>query len=95
MGRIFAEEIAGMELSLEAKVEMHLKANCYPPVPSYMVEPCVKAIEIMQDAQWDDANPSEPIALPEGVSWKGMPTAPAYALVENFRLDSFMIWREE
>jgi hypothetical protein len=94
MGRAFAEEIAGLELSLQAKVGIHLKGNCYPPVPDYMVEPCVKAIEIVQSAQWGDAESNEPVELPEGVLWKGITTAPAYAFVENFRLESFIEWEE-
>jgi hypothetical protein len=55
-----------------------------------MIQPAIKAIDIVQRAQWGDAESNQPVELPEGVSWKGITTAPAYAFVENFRLESFI-----
>jgi hypothetical protein len=96
MGRIFAEELADTNLTLEQKVGIHLRSNCYPPVPSVMIEPCVKAIEIAERSLYDeDVDVNEQVELPEGVLYRNSTTAPAIALVENYRLESFVTWEEE
>jgi hypothetical protein len=49
-----------------------------------MVQPCVEAIFAVND--W---NADKDIELPEGVSYKGSPTAPAWAIVEQHHLDAW------
>ena len=85
MGSNFANDLALADnLTIETQVEIHLKSNHYPPVPAIMVQPCVEAIDAVNDAGlWDLEIP-----LPEGVSWKGLTTAPAHALIEAHHLNA-------
>ena len=93
MGRFQAEAMleASMEASitLEQQIEWHLTTNHYPPVPAIMVQPCIEAIDEANDGNWDSE-----ITLPEGVSWKGLPYAPVYAMVEQHHLDTWIIESE-
>jgi hypothetical protein len=91
MGRNFAEDLALMpNLSMESAIGMHLRANHYPPVPLSMVSICIEAI----DAYWED-DISREITLPEGISWKGKESAPAWAIIENHHLDAWCMETEE
>ena len=86
MGHNFATDLAGEEsLSLEQAVGIHLRSNHYPPVPLAMVEPCIEAIE-----KCNEGDSGALIDLPEGVSWRGEPTAPAYAIVEAHHLEPWV-----
>lgn len=84
---MFAEDLAGGELglSLESAISLHLTSNHYPPVPTSMVLPCIEAIYAINEGEG-----SREIALPEGVSWRGQDTAPAYALAEAHHLDAWL-----
>jgi hypothetical protein len=95
MGRVLAEELASSDIPLSAQLAHHLRGNHYPPVPIEMVEPCIKAIDTVQRAQWGDASSSDLVELPNGVSYRGETSAPAYALVESFHLDAFIEWDGE
>jgi hypothetical protein len=92
MGSNFASDLALADnLDIESQIAIHLSANHYPPVPRFMVQPCVEAIDAVNDAGlWDLEIP-----LPEGVSWKGLNTAPAHAIIEQHHLDAWIIEREE
>ena len=82
MGRGFAVDIANMEgISMKAGIEIHLTSNFYPPVPASMAQPCIEAI----DAYWDD-DTDRFIPMPDGVFYKGMSHAPAYAIVKQHKL---------
>jgi hypothetical protein len=89
MGSNFANELADKdlfpELDLEMAISMHLQSNHYPPVPLSMVEPCIAAI----DAAYED-NPHAEIEMPEGVSYKGKKTAPAWAIIEQHHLQAWL-----
>ena len=87
MGSNFATELAELDLglSLEDSIAIHLSANHYPPVPSSMVLPCIEALE----AYWEDETDRE-IKMPEGVSYKGLDTAPAWAIVEQHHLEAWL-----
>lgn len=87
MGANFAHDLASGEfgLSLKQAVRIHLTANHYPPVPESMVTPCLDAIDHAVGGDWDAR-----IDLPEGVSWRGEPTAPAYAIIESHHLGEFV-----
>jgi hypothetical protein len=88
MGSTFAKDLATMGgLSMQTAIEIHLTSNFYPRVPSSMVQPCIDAI----DAYWDN-NTDRFIAMPDGVFYKGMSHAPAYAIIEQHRLHP---WIEE
>jgi hypothetical protein len=82
MGSNTAQDLAENVIDIRQSIGYHLRGNHYPPVPLTMVEPCVEAIYAVSDG---DTHKS--IQLPEGVFWKGYPTAPAYAIVESHHLE--------
>ena len=87
MGSNFATDLAEYDLGLDLStaISIHLSANHYPPVPQSMVEPCIDAIM----AYWDDETDRE-IPMPKGVSYKGLDTAPAWAIVEQHHLEAWL-----
>jgi len=87
MGSNFAYDLAEDELGLglEQSIEIHLRANHYPPVPSSMVKPCIEAIDAFYDEETD-----REIPMPEGITYKGLNTAPAWAIVEQHHLDEWL-----
>jgi hypothetical protein len=98
MGSNLANEMAsgvlddlGIHLDLETQIGIHLSSNHYPPVPKFMVAPCIEAIDAVNDAGlWDLEIP-----MPEGVTYKGLTTAPAWAIIEQHHLNAWLIEREE
>ena len=92
MGSNFANDLALADnLDIESQIAIHLSANHYPPVPRSMVAPCVEAIDAVNDAGlWNLEIP-----LPEGVLWRGLTTAPAYAIIESHHLNAWLIERED
>ena len=86
MGLNFATELADLDMSMENQINIHLQYNCYPPVPSSMVQPCIDAI----NAYWNDV-PDAAIEMPQGVSYRSSNYAPAYAIVEQHRLDPWVM----
>ena len=98
MGSNMATEMAdgtledlGIHLDIETQIGIHLASNHYPPVPSIMIQPCVEAIDAVNDlGLWDLEIP-----LPEGVSWKGLTSAPAHAIISNHHLEAWIIERED
>ena len=97
MGSNFATEMAdgtledlGIHLDIETQIGIHLSANHYPPVPKSMVAPCIEAIDAVNDlGLWDLEIP-----MPEGITYKGLTTAPAHAIIEQHHLHSWLIERE-
>ena len=86
MGLNFATELSAMDsMPIEAQLNMHLQYNFYPAIPSSMVQPCIDAI----DAYWDEDFDRE-IEMPQGVSYRSSNYAPAYAVVEQHRLDAWL-----
>ena len=92
MGSNFASDLALADnLDIESQIAIHLSANHYPPVPRSMVQPCVEAIDAVNDlGLWDLEIP-----MPEGITYKGLTTAPAWAIIEQHHLDPWVIEREE
>jgi hypothetical protein len=84
-------EDMGIHLDIETQIGIHLSANHYPPVPEFMVAPCIEAIDAVNDAGLWDLD----IPMPEGVTYKGLTTAPAWAIIEQHHLDAWIIEREE
>ncbi len=74
-----------LEISLEDAIGYHLQGNHYPPVPLIMVAPCIEAI----DAYYEEDFNKE-IEMPEGVSYKGKTTAPAWAIIEQHHLNAWL-----
>ena len=98
MGSNFATEMAdgtldelGIHLDIETQIGIHLSANHYPPVPKSMVQPCIEAIDAVNDlGLWDLEIP-----MPEGITYKGLTTAPAHAIIRQHHLEAWLIEREE
>ena len=92
MGSNFAHDLALFDdMAIEQQIRIHLSANHYPPVPPIMVQACVEAIDAVNDAGLWDLD----IPMPEGVTYKGLTTAPAWAIIEQHHLDAWIIEREE
>ena len=96
MGSNFANDLVtigdlGIALDIESQIGIHLQSNHYPPVPKTMVQPCIEAIDAVNDARLWDLD----IPLPEGVLWKGLTSAPAHAIIEAHHLQAWIIEREE
>lgn len=70
---------------IHSSIRLHLTANHYPPVPTSMIQPCVDAIFACVDE--DD---ELLIQLPQGVTWRGHDTAPAWAIVEGHHLSPWV-----
>ena len=84
MGSIFATDLADSDIDLSTAIGIHLTSNHYPPVPRSMIEPCIDAINAYYD---DDTN--KEIPMPEGVTYKGRDTAPAWAIIEQHHLEAW------
>jgi hypothetical protein len=80
-----ADAVADGLTNLHAAVAWQLRWNHYPPVPSSMVEPCIKAIMAVADDEGDTL-----IELPVGVEYKNSSKAPAWAIVEGHHLYPFV-----
>lgn len=81
MGRLLAEELSELDAPLLRQIEVHLVSNFYPPVPAFMAQTCVDAL----NAYWEQ-DTNRMIDMPKGVSYKGSTSAPAWAIVEQHRL---------
>ena len=91
MGSNFAQDLAeNIDISLEQAIGYHLQGNHYPPVPLSMVEPCIEAI----DAYYEDDFNKE-IEMPEGITYKGRTTAPAWAIIEQHHLSAWLPENED
>jgi len=84
MGRNTAQDLAENVIDIRQSIAIHLTSNHYPPVPVSMVEPCIEAIYAVSEG-----NTHKSIGLPEGVYWRGYPTAPAYVIVEGHHLGAW------
>lgn len=86
-GALGMKESVDMEwVRLENALVWHLRSNHYPPVPTCMVEPCMKAIRYANKGKWDTK-----VRLPEGVLYKGKyKTAPVFSIIEAHHLESFL-----
>lgn len=87
MGKLFADELSGGEfgLGMSESIRIHLAHNHYPPVPAIMVPVCIQAILSYRA----NLNGDEIIPMPNGVSWRGNSSAPAWAIIESHHLDSW------
>lgn len=85
MGYLQATEMAGIA-DIDKALRWHLQHNHYPPVPASMVEPCKLAIIAVSEGDYNQA-----IELPEGVSYRGLDSAPASEVVAAHHLDPWVI----
>jgi hypothetical protein len=97
MGSNMANEMAsgvlddmGIHIPIEQQIAIQLRSNHYPPVPLSMVQPCIEAIDAVNDlGLWDLEIP-----MPEGITYKDKDTAPAHAIISQHHLDAWIIDRE-
>jgi len=54
-----------------------------------MVEPCIQAIDLANEGQWEATIP-----MPEGVRYQGQDEAPVHAIVEQHHLEFWIIESE-
>ncbi len=89
MGSVTALGIKDAVLDLETQILYHLKGNHYPPVPAEMVAPCIEAIDAAYDEDFNRM-----IDMPKvgdfQILYKGSTTAPAWAIIEQHHLDTFI-----
>ena len=89
MGAMQAMDWAS-KFDLEEGIKMHLTVNHYPAVPIEMVPTCIEAIDaVNSESNWDKM-----ITLPYGVTYKGLPQAPASAIIEQHHLEFWIIESE-
>jgi hypothetical protein len=88
MGYLHAIEFA--EGDLDTGLTWHLRSNHFPPIPLTMLEPCKAAIDFC-----NNGNMYGEIALPEGVTYKGQTTAPAWVIVEQHHLDAWIEYSKD
>lgn len=81
MGSQLAQEISEFDMPLRNQIEIHLVSNFYPPIPRFMAQACVDAL----NAYWEE-DTKRMIDMPHGVFYKGSTSAPAWAIVEQHRL---------
>lgn len=92
MGRMLAEEIVNTaELSIEQQLEWHLRGNHYPPVPVAMVSICRDVIDHVNKGGDINAH----YKMPEGSTWRGQKSAPAWAIIEGHHLESWILNEED
>ena len=94
MGLNFATELSAMDtMPIEQQINLHLQYNFYPPVPSSMVQPCIDAINAIQNEDY-----FAEIELPQGIEYRGSNFAPAQAIADQHRLDAWLMendWDDE
>lgn len=90
MGHQTAMSIAESEMTLEQQLHFHLRSNHFPPVPSSMIQPCIEAIDAINEGDYHKL-----ISLPDGVGYKGLTAAPASAIAEAHHLDAWLVDDED
>lgn len=86
MGRLHADEMAGLGVDLDAALHWHLRSNHFPPVPTVMIAVAKAAIFALNVGDSDRS-----IALPEGVTHRRFGTvAPAHAVADELHLYSWI-----
>lgn len=91
MGMLSALAMTDEELgmTLEQQIGMHFASNCYPPVPAIMIEPSIKALDLVNEGKGNVM-----VRLPEGVTFRGYPLAPAHEIVDQHRLYAWVVESE-
>lgn len=90
MGRTTAVAISELDIPLKEQIEIHLVSNFYPPIPRFMAQTCVDAL----NAYWEQ-DTKRMIDMPKGVLYRGSTSAPAWAIVEQHRLDTWLNEEED
>ena len=90
MGHTMAVAISELDIDLKQQIEIHLVSNFYPPIPRFMAQICVDAL----NAYWEQ-DTNRMIDMPKGVLYRGSTSAPAWAVVEQHRLSPWLNKEED
>jgi hypothetical protein len=90
MGHTTAVAISELDIPLKEQIEIHLVSNFYPPIPRFMAQACVDAL----NAYWEE-DTNRMIDMPNGVIYRGSTSAPAWAVVEQHRLSPWLNEEED
>ena len=90
MGHTTAVGISELNIPLKEQIEIHLVSNFYPPIPRFMAQTCVDAL----NAYWEE-DIDRMIDMPNDVKYKGSTSAPAWAIVEQHRLSAWLNEEED
>ena len=90
MGNLMSQDLAGGGYDLRQALAIQLQSNHYPPVPLSMIDACISALDACIEEENDQL-----IELPEGVSWRGQSSAPAWSIVEAHHLEAWLYEEEE
>ena len=87
MGINFATDLASGDFvqSIDRQISIHFSSNCYPPVPQFMVQVAIDAIDAINEGDLD-----RQIDLPAGVSFRDSKTVSASDVVDQLRLDAWI-----
>lgn len=86
MGNQFIAGFQELEIPLRDIVSMHFSGNCYPPIPQFMVDCAVEAIEAA-----NEGDGYREITLPDGVTHRhGKTAVTAWEIIENCRLEGLL-----
>jgi hypothetical protein len=70
-------------------LSIHLTANHYPPVPVSMVPVILRAADNIAAARYTGDTP-DPVPLPDGITYRGEETAPAWAIIDQHHADAYI-----
>ena len=86
MGYNQAQALASLgDITRENQSERHLQTNHYPAIPASMVKPCIEAITLYNQGDWD-----EDVDLPEGITFRGLTSAPVTIMITQHHLDAWL-----
>lgn len=85
MGLSTAMDIRDTDATLEQQIAWHLQGNHFPPIPLSMVSVCIEALDA-----YNNESVNKLISLPEGVGYKGLTVAPAWAIIDQHHLDAWI-----
>jgi hypothetical protein len=86
MGSMFVEGLKELgDIELEDMVSLHFASNVYPPIPQFMVQSAVAAIQACNKGDYNEV-----IQLPMGVTYRDSEFVDAWTFVEQHRLEGFV-----
>ena len=90
MGYNSAQSLTDTDLTLKTQLAIHFSSNCYPPVPYFMLDVAIEAINA-----YNDFDGGKVISLPAHVTFKGSNQVTAFEVIETLRLEAFLNNTEE
>ena len=89
MGSLQAQEFSELA-DLDTGLTWHATSNHYPPLPTTLVPVWKEVIKWVNDENDTD----QEFALPSKITYRGKSSAPAWAIIENYRLDAWIHYDE-